>query len=58
MNFGPIGLDWTPEQMIHIMDIDEDAVVKARYVDAIIPKGMRRIFTTNIDPSGMWLDED
>lgn len=58
MNFGPNGLDWTPEQMIHILDIDEDAVVKARYVDAIIPKGMRRIFTTNIDPSGMWLDGD
>ena len=58
MNFGPDGLDWTPEQMIHLLDIDEDAVVKARYVDAVIPKGMRRIFTTNIDPTGMWLDED
>ena len=58
MNFGPNGLDWTPEQMIHMLDMEDDAVVKARYVDAVIPKGMPRIFTTNIDPTGMWLDED
>jgi hypothetical protein len=44
--------------MIHLLDIEEERTVKARYMDAVIPKGMRRIFTTNIDPLGMWLDEE
>ena len=67
MNFGPgtkekPGLNFTPEQMIALLDIEETTTVKTRPQnrgdDATIPAGMPRIFTTNIDVDGQWMDED
>ena len=47
--------DWEPEQAIHLLDMNNVRSIKTCYVDATIPKGMSRIFTTNtntIFPNG------
>lgn len=37
----------SPEEMTHLLDVEHNRSISARYNDARIPKGMPRIFTTN-----------
>ncbi len=40
---------WPAQSVIHLLDIDHDHQVHCRFVNAKIPKGMKRIFTFNDD---------
>eukprot|EP00966_Prymnesium_polylepis_P008825 203487-Prymnesium_polylepis.1 len=42
--------EWMPEKVIHLLDIENSRSFKSRHTDAQIPKGMKRIFSTNMDP--------
>lgn len=56
---------WNPNDAIKLLDIDFERTIRCRYSNAVIPKGMRRIFCTNsalnqydhIFPSGKNLDQ-
>lgn len=41
----------SPEEKIHILDGSRTGSVKCRYSDGILPKGTKRIFTTNRTPN-------
>ncbi len=38
---------WPPESVIHLLEFNMEAEVHARYINVIIPKGMKKIFTYN-----------
>ena len=66
MNFGAgtreqPGLNLTAEQIIALLDINERTTLKTRPNhkgdDVELPAGMKRVFSTNIDLEGMWIDE-
>lgn len=38
---------WPVEAIIHLLDIEQNRSIRNRFQDAIIPKGMKRIFTHN-----------
>jgi len=50
MNFGPSGLNFTPEKTIHLLDMKKTRTFKLRYFNGTIPAGMPRIFVTNLTP--------
>ena len=50
MNFGPSGLNWTPEQLIRLLDTKKPRTIKARYSNAQRPAHMKLIFLTNLVP--------
>ena len=47
MDFGRGGLNLTGFEMIQLLDMDEGHSIKCRNVNAFIPAGMLKIFTTN-----------
>ena len=47
MNFGERGLKWTGEQIIALLDMDDDTSIRCRHINAKLPAGLPRVFTTN-----------
>lgn len=39
---------WPPTALLHLVDIANTRTIKCRYVNAMIPKGTPRIFTSNV----------
>lgn len=40
---------WSPGAVIHLLDLEHDAPIHARYNNVIIPAGTERVFTSNKD---------
>jgi len=45
----------TPEEKIHLLDSKHQGVVKCRYKNGILPRGTKRIFTTNRVPHDFFI---
>ena len=50
MNFGPSGLNFSCEKIIHLLDMKKTRTFRMRYFNGKIPAGMKRIFCTNLIP--------
>jgi hypothetical protein len=50
MGFGPKDLNWTPLQVIRLLDTKKERVIKCRYTNAKRPKDIKMIFCTNLVP--------